>query len=264
MRPISLDEFLKIDLEILTSVDKFCRENGIKYSLAYGSLIGAIRHKGFIPWDDDIDILMLRDDYDRFMSSYTDARFAAVSRTNTPGYPSIIGKVYDTRSLVKEASRIKVSYGVYIDVFPVDDIYEDTTRAVKLLKKERMLYKIYLLKTVKLHYNWSKNISVFAARLLLAPIPLKCVLKKLDGYCSECREMATTKVTFQSPASWKSYKTYDRSLFANVIDVPFEGHYFMAIKEYDSYLRAIYGDYMTLPPEDKRKPHHTLNAFWKE
>ena len=124
MRQISADELKEIQLNLLNNIDHFCKSNGIQYFLAYGTLIGAIRHDGFIPWDDDIDIAMPRPDYDRFIKKFNaySKDYQVEDYSITDNYPTPFAKVIDTRTEMRMTLYNQRSSGVYIDVFPIDGI----------------------------------------------------------------------------------------------------------------------------------------------
>ena len=124
MKEIYLEELRVIQLELLQQIADFCEKNNIKYFLAYGTLIGAIRHKGYIPWDDDIDIVMPRDDYDRFLELYNEAYpfSKVVDMYNTKHYGFAFAKVHDVRTIIYETQYAQDSFGVFVDVFPIDGI----------------------------------------------------------------------------------------------------------------------------------------------
>ena len=115
---IEITEMKELMLDIMSSIDKYCRENGLRYSLAYGTLIGAIRHQGYIPWDDDIDIWMPRPDYMRFMQEYKHEYYKAYCAELTPGWDRFIAKVCDERTVIDEGHGEVC--GVYVDIFPID------------------------------------------------------------------------------------------------------------------------------------------------
>ena len=113
------EEMLKpMMLEVLLRIDRYCRNNGLRYSIAFGTLIGAVRHKGFIPWDDDIDVWMPRPDYDRFIRNFDDGEFKVLSAYNTDGYPVEYAKVHNSRTIMYEAG-VKCVWGIGVDVFAV-------------------------------------------------------------------------------------------------------------------------------------------------
>jgi len=140
MKSIELNEQKQILVDILQNVHDFCKKNQINYSLAGGSLIGAIRHKGFIPWDDDIDILLHRDEYERFLQMYVDPSgiYQLHSMKNDPQYCYPFAKVEDTRTIINEnVSGPKM--GISIDVFPVDDLFDDRDKCLSYIKKSSLL-----------------------------------------------------------------------------------------------------------------------------
>ena len=119
---MTLDEVKQVELEILEYVDKICKENNIQYSLAYGTMLGAVRHKGFIPWDDDIDILLKREEYEkllRILYSKTDEKYQVFSLKDE-GYWYSYAKVTDTRTIIVEKNDRNMKECVYIDIFPID------------------------------------------------------------------------------------------------------------------------------------------------
>lgn len=132
-----IEEIKKIQLEILKYVDQFCSQNNIKYALGYGTLIGAVRHKGFIPWDDDIDIIMRRNDYNRFIELFSKetGRYKVWSHNLQTDYPIPYAKVTDEKTLKLEGTNYYVERGVDIDVFPLDDLPNDEKAVDKVFKK---------------------------------------------------------------------------------------------------------------------------------
>ncbi|MFR5682857.1 MAG: phosphorylcholine transferase LicD [Clostridia bacterium] len=123
---MSLEEIKSIQLDILSQVANYCDRNGLRYFLAYGTLLGAVRHKGYIPWDDDIDIMMPRPDYMQFINSFNNEKCAlrVGSHYLDKNYPYVIAKVYDTSTLCKENIDVEYSIGINIDVFPIDGLPE--------------------------------------------------------------------------------------------------------------------------------------------
>ena len=149
MKPISSNEAKQILLELMDDIHQFCIENKIKYSLAFGTLIGAIRHKGFIPWDDDIDIYLMREDYDRFRKSYAPRK--EYIKLNDPetdeDYHRTFLKVEDTRTVVHEVAALKY-VGIAIDIFPVDNLFDDLDRSRRLCREVGFLRKLHMVKTL--------------------------------------------------------------------------------------------------------------------
>lgn len=241
---------------ILINIDNFCRNHSICYSVAYGTLIGAIRHKGFIPWDDDIDIIMKREDYEKFMCSYNDPYYELIKENNVPNHlhsrvadPSL--RLEFTNSL--RANKIYKS-GVWVDVFPIDKVPEDTNEYWKVKKRIRQLFLIICASEVK-GYNWIQNI----AHLLLFPftgILTRIAQKEAKKYNGSNSNMGGALCVWH-----KNFPPFPLSYMDEYVDVEFEGHSFKAIKQYDAFLRSVYGDYMQLPPENQRIAHHFYKAF---
>ena len=139
MIEIPLEELKSRQLEILTRIDKFCTEHNIQYSLAFGTLLGAIRHKGYIPWDDDIDIMMLRSDYNRFISLFYDEQLRVLSIENESRYILPFAKVVDNNSILIEQSTMELPLGIYVDIFPVDNIPDDISLRNDFYRKKKIL-----------------------------------------------------------------------------------------------------------------------------
>lgn len=255
---LTLDEIHSALLEIMLEFDRVCRENGLKYSLAYGTLIGAIRHKGFIPWDDDVDVVMPRSDYEKF---YELAKSGALGehflisedRGKKAFYPFY--KVMDKRYSLKSWSHIEVPY-LYIDVFPLDGVPEDAKALKKLYRRQVKYSGICALA------RWAvleKKASLLL-RFLLFPFYLGCTIY---GKARACRKANYYAMQYDFETSARVGRTnfgttkwtFERDKFLDLIEIPFAGHSFYSIAAYDEWLRLIYGDYMKLPPENKRHTH---------
>ena len=133
---MTLNDIKKVSLDILISIHEYCKANGIKYSLGYGTMLGAVRHKGFIPWDDDIDILMMREDYDRFLSGYKDSKFEVIDHKREKKYILPYAKVVDKNTVLFNSWMPDLKLGVSVDVFPVDYVGKDMDEAEKLYNKK--------------------------------------------------------------------------------------------------------------------------------
>ena len=264
MRELSLDEIKQIELDLLIDVAKFCNSHDITYFLAYGTLIGAVRHQGFIPWDDDIDIQMPREDYERFLVLYNEKKtnnsYLVVSPyEKNARHP--YGKVIDTRTLKREASvryENNQPLGVDIDVFPLDGLSPDEEERQKLYTKRKRMYQCHLfsildpskgkLKTRVVSWICGKFGKNFFFRKSQK-------IKWFDYNQSDFVSDQSNLNIFNKPLK--------REWFDKTIDLPFEGHMFKVPVGYDQVLIEEYGDYMTLPPEENRVTHHTCKMYKK-
>ena len=182
MRKITLDESKRIQLDILQSIHDFCIANNLKYSICGGTLIGAVRHKGFIPWDDDIDIFMLREDYNKFIHDYKDLSgiYILHSLENDESYSYPYAKVEDVRTYIEEDVTAG-NIGIAVDVFPVDNCMNDREESIAYINGAIRYQKLYKAKLVRPTNNNSflKKCGIIALKLLLIGQPLRKLAIKL-------------------------------------------------------------------------------------
>ncbi|MBR7186611.1 MAG: LicD family protein [Clostridia bacterium] len=268
MAYLTLNEVHTALLGILTEFDRVCREHDLKYSLAYGTLIGAIRHKGFIPWDDDVDVVMPRPDYEKFyalvkegMITFSEHFLLSEDRGKKALYPFL--KLMDDRFSVRSHSHKEVPY-LFIDIFPLDGAPTDEKSMEKIYKR-RLRYNA--LNVLALWYTLESKWSVLL-RVFGFPVYLFATVYGAHRAAKKARENAQRHayeahgdcgVFCYCQAKWKM----PRASFEEYIDVPFEDKSFRVIADYDIWLRRIYGDYMQIPPEDKRQTH-CVKAFLRE
>lgn len=264
-------ELKRIELDLLKTIHRFCEENGIRYSLFAGSLIGAVRHRGFIPWDDDIDVLMPRPDYERFCRSFSAPGASVHTFWNDPGYFYPFAKVYDDRTLLVEDRDPKGRSAVCVDVFPIDGLADPKTAPRRILRvKARCLAALSLRRAPPLfrRRTWRRQLAVWlGSPLRLVPLGIRKRIAK--AYLRRFTEALTAapfdSAPFAGGLSWGygMSEVMPRSVFERTEPVPFEGGSFRAIVERDAYLSSVYGDYMTPPPPEKRVTHHDFRAWWK-
>lgn len=271
MKQLSREELKNVQLDLLKVVDKFCRDNNIKYFLAYGTLIGAIRHKGFIPWDDDIDLMMKREDYDKFISLFphkgTDKNPYYVGAIEIDdNYPYPFAKIQNCKTAIDEELDYNYDMGCNIDLFPIDNMPDDQNKGKRVMKKTLILEKILWVKALRIikRRGILKNAFLAISHLVLSVIPMKSLLKAINKNARQYSRINSNTVGLVTSYMPSMSYHIDKSLFDDAIDVDFEGYQFMAPKEYDKLLRILYGDYMQLPPEEQRIPKHRLTGYFVE
>lgn len=261
-KELTLEEIREIQLNILTSIHNICEKYGIRYSLGGGTLLGAVRHQGYIPWDDDIDIMMPRPDYERFLELYSEeGEYVVQDCHNDETYFYPFAKVYDQRTFLQE---LVVRSGVYVDVFPIDGlpVKEKTEEYYK--KLINIVYKeiYYSSKTYKIRDG---NRYILYAKYLLKRIlspKRRIALQHLDNLVHSY-EFDESEYAGSICGRYGVKEHMPLDVFQHYIKLSFEGHYYNAIENYDSYLKAHYGDYMQLPPIEKRVSNHINKVYWK-
>lgn len=255
---LALEEVKKLQMEILSEVDKFCKENKLCYSLSFGTLIGAIRHKGYIPWDDDIDIMMPRPDYDKFINNFDGYHpdLKLLNSYNDDCYYKSFSKVYNNRT-----KFVAYNYrgGVFIDIFPIDGL--PSKESIDQFIKEKREVEIGLWRSSKIYKcadNKTKAFLTYCIKKIIFP-SRKTAIKRLNNFA---QKWSFTKYSLAT-SSWHGRNYLPKKDFYDTIPMDFENYRFMCIKEYDKFLKLIYGDYMTLPPEDEQHPHHKIVYYWK-
>lgn len=254
----------KILLDILIAIDSFCDKEKIRYSLGYGTLLGAARHKGFIPWDDDVDLIMQRQDYNRFCDKFPrDGVYRLYDCHNTPGYIYPYAKVADSRTqLVMNNSNIPM--GINIDIFPIDDLADSREESWMIFKRVRCYKKLFLLKgsmPSSLHTKLY-NIAVTIGKVLLFPVRLSTITKK---YVGATESLISPKSVYVGNATLaRKCDIFPREIFNNYTTLLFEGREFSCVSGYEILLENLYGNWKKLPPEEKRvAPHSAIGAYWK-
>ncbi len=250
-----LAKIQSIELDMLLEVDRICRKYKIKYSLIGGTLLGAIRHKGFIPWDDDADIGMLRSDYEKFREKckyeLDKDKYYLQDDRNTKGYRWGYGKVRRKNTLFLRENQEHLDFGqeIFIDIFPLDYAPDN-----KLLRKIHMFYCFCIRKIL-----WSpvgvkveKKILKKWIYALLMKIPKKVVYGKYYHYVKTRKKTNTVRINLFPTRKPYGFPKY---YFEELEQVTFEGYKFFGSKHYDAYLTMKYDDYMQLPPIAERKVH---------
>ena len=260
MKTLSLPELQAILLRDLIAFDTYCRKHDIRYSLCGGTLIGAVRHEGFIPWDDDTDVMMTRSEYNKLTDCWLEDPLPGycllTDRTANPFYAGESGKWYaeDTAPSQPQAEN---DIGIFMDIFIADGLpdqgAEEFFRATHRYgaryhtlrkRKGRPLWEVLRVIPLfnpqywyqKMQHNLQQHPDTTATTLAL-------ILGSTKNFTREC---------------------IPKSYFDHFIELNFAGHSFPAIADYDAYLRHYYGDYMQLPPENERLSYHTKNHILKQ
>ncbi len=268
MKEITIDEFRQIQLDILQKVHEFCDKNAINYSLCGGTLLGAVRHKGFIPWDDDIDIIMTSHDYEKFKELFNqqkDSNLFFLDCFNDKQYFQPFGKVVNTQTKLIEAyDRPVDKLGVYIDVFPVNGLPADEEKKAKYWKKIfkiRNINTILYQKNVKSEGKLKHTIRVILF-YLLRPLPANTIAKKINKLAASQKFETSDKVAC-SVFGYGKGEEIPRSSYDSYIEMDFEDRKFKVMAGYKDYLTGLYKDYMQLPPKEKQIRKHDFTAYWR-
>lgn len=262
----ALKKVQAIELQLLEEFDRVCRKHGLTYFLDGGSTLGAIRHGGFIPWDDDIDVGMPADDYERFLKLAPAELCEGISlhtHENTPGYALFFAKLYKdgTRFIDENAAAANCPQGIFLDIFPFYALDADTKKGSRARSKALFWQRVAFVKRVA-HPHFPVTMSHRAAIGLACTIAHYTVahLWSLD----QLYELYKKAYATDNPGDlWVNANSGDAIprreewLFPTV-EIPFESLSVMAPHDCDPFLRAEYGNYMELPPEDKRRTHTPL------
>lgn len=261
MHTIEMDEMKRIQLEILDEIHEFCTSRSIKYSLAFGTLLGAVRHKGYIPWDDDIDLMMPRWDYERFIREYSSERNELLDLRKKDACVETFCKVSRKGTVMTDIDLGRSLWGVNVDVFPIDGCPEDVGPFFREVERQREelaricpFYKVVTVGKVK----WF--VKYLAKRLLY---------RDFHSFLARKHKVAAFLSTFDAQESgwaWcdevKPGKQFRSSIFNSYTELPFEGKPYHAMAGWEEYLKAEFGDYLTLPPVEERVSSHQYDVFW--
>ena len=241
-------------IECLDELDRICKKNDIPYFIAWGTALGAVRHKGFIPWDDDVDVSMTYDNYLKFLEVCktdlnTDKFFLQTPDTD---YNTLVNyaklRMNNTTSMDKEYSHIKMHWGICIDVFPIRNAPESKFKRKELVFFS-MLYRLTLRRQVITGRN--KFLVDTLCTIFTEKRFRKMLLNKINSLCP--KEETSDIFDVEGISIKKPF--YPRNLVDEIEPIEYEGRYLPAPKNIDAYLSYMYGDYMTPPPEDKRTGH---------
>ncbi len=248
-------------LEMLKWFHNYCSDNELTYYIIGGSMLGAIRHEGFIPWDDDIDVALPRPDYEKLIKTFDNVGNKYVLESPYDGnndYYYSYAKLYDTNSVLVEKARHKCVRGVYIDVFPLDGIGNTYGEGIKNFKRvdRRNMFLMTRTCAITRRRGLVKNISIVISRFIPQAIvnDHKLILK-IDKIASsfgydECKYVANLMGTYREK------EIFDKTIFGEPAEYKFENIRVNGVEKYEEYLTHLYGDWRRLPPLEKQKTAH--------
>ncbi|MCQ2319863.1 MAG: LicD family protein [Bacteroidales bacterium] len=275
MKELTLKELQSFELDILKDIHLFCLLNSIKYSLYGGSLIGALRHKGFIPWDDDIDIILPRPDYERFVKNYHSDKFEVLYLGNDKSNKLAFARVCDSKktSMVTTEPWTNHNVGVWIDVFPADGFPVDEVAQKELYEKSvKVRELITFIRKSMPPIDFSRGVLSCGKRVIKKAITLNgasafVLVGKLNRNIQ--------KYHFGETPYWASLSCVDRrqimhkhypiECFRDCISAQFEDTEVMIMNGAETMLGIMYGDWQKLPPVEDRKPKQSyIHFYWKD
>ena len=270
MKRLSLQEIQSVELNLLKELKRICEKHDLYYTLCGGTLLGAVRHQGFIPWDNDIDVLMPRPDFEKLRELIEGGKIC-----DLPDYMEFTGwnlehygpfpflKLTDFRTMVDDQFS-NIDKHIWIDIFPTDGCPDNMAELKKLYGKILRWRNILTLKCAKAGRgkNALKIITKPFVKIILLPFTTKGICRKLDCFARRYNYINANKIGCLA-WGYGPQECIDKKKYTEPIQVEFEKIAFNAPGNYIEYLTNLYGDYMTLPPVGERKTRHEINAFLK-
>lgn len=262
MMSISLKELQKTELQILVDFDKFCKEKGLQYYLIGGALLGAVRDQKFIPWDDDIDVAMPREDYERIKENFSSDRYFLQNAQSDPLFSRCIQKIRlnGTSIAEKNCAHIDIHQGIYIDIFPIDYVSENYSK--KLARRAGRIRRLMSLRAIKGGYKNDRYTITKKIIQWFLPVSIRYIDRKIDELCTKDNHLNRNyAVLWLHNYSWKK-QIHEYEVFGSGSKCSFEGHEFIAPANADAFLSRVFGQgYMKEPVPEKRKcPHNYMNV----
>lgn len=262
--PEQLKKLHEAEIEIFSEISRICENNNIQYFGFYGTALGAVRHKGFIPWDDDMDIAMFREDYERFLAiapsqlkpGYSLQHFS--TEHDTPTYFAKVRKD-GTKFIESYLKHLNIHHGIYVDIFPLDKVPIDEKQRKRHFVHRQFWLQLFIAKTLrttaehvacKPHVRFLANTFRTFLHILLKPVKKSFVFDHLDMCVKKYSDSDSSYVAY-CDALW----TWNSDDFFPLEKIQFENCLIPIPRNYDEVLKIRYGDYMTIPPEDKQISH---------
>jgi len=274
MRPMTLEDVHKVLYDILVDIHEFCVKNDIKYSLSGGSLLGAVRHNGIIPWDDDIDIQMSRPEYERFIHTYKSKRGYQLFSRELQGCEDVeiaFARVCEMEKTIVDTGVgpwRKEETGLWIDVFPMDGAPDNEKEAHRKISKMYFFWRILLVSRGRLPivYSQAKGLKM-KLRLFMKKCLAWCVPTDFaQRYINMCQEYSFERSSYLANYTTMQYKFREwqpKSPMEKFVLHKFEDGEFYIMEDYNTSLSHLYGNYMELPPVEKRVAHEINSFYWK-
>ncbi len=265
MNQLTIEDVHQVLLDIMKDIVRVCKEHNIKYIALGGTALGAVRHHGYIPWDDDIDIGIMRRDYKKFLDiyrQYGNKRYEVFDYPERSDYYCQFAKISDTKTrTILDFARKTEGLGVAVDIFPIDNI---SSKNIQLKNK----YILFLIK--QLHVSVAApsphkavNIIKKLVKPFFAPRNHKYYLQKIDNFSMRENDSPKADLVGTFSTGMGMCILYDRGIFDETCDLDFEDMKLTIVKDYDRYLTTLYGNYMQLPKEEDRIAH-LATSYWVE
>ncbi|EAK2540580.1 phosphorylcholine transferase LicD [Campylobacter upsaliensis] len=258
MQEITLDEYKKALLHLLDYFDTFCKKHHISYSLGGGTLIGAVRHKGFIPWDDDIDIYMYHSEYEKFVKHWKDTQNITLAGLYDKNYRCFccFDKIYDSNFIFEDYTH---QFGnLFLDIFIYDFVPDNPKFIYKNIQKIKFFKKLTRSFVKRSHkYGLMRGIFLSCAKLLEKKTLSLLEKWRLTYTDANCENIAI----FMSEYAKSEHFIMPKQYFSNVVYLPFEDRKYPCMNNYDEHLKKYYGDYMKLPPINERVAPHSFKYY---
>lgn len=250
------NEIKEKELHILLTIQKFCNKKGFRFYLSGGTLLGAIRHHGFIPWDDDIDICMPRPDYEKFIKSFPRTGEYQIKSNILGNWDAPFSKVIDIKTRIRSVYN-EAGGSLWVDIFPVDGLPRDVQQVRKIYDRCNFYRKLFMIG----HARLGKGKGSFHkyGKYMIKPLVRMIGTERFSHKIEEiAQRIPYERAEYVGAITWGLYGIGERMLkseFEKQVMVEFEGHQFPTFSCWDSYLRGLYHDYMQLPPVEKRQTH---------
>lgn len=270
---ISVPEQKKIMLEILDYLHFICEENQIEYSLYAGTLLGAVRHKGFIPWDDDIDIVLTRQNYEKLLGILREIEHPfTLLDYHVKNYQYPFAKLCSKQTYQKSSKREVKEFGIFVDIFPYDALPNDEREQKKFVEQAVRMNREAVASNLYTYFQQTSYMKAFIKMIVFFPKyirlrrkgSMKSRFSELDQWMQKYNNQETNFIGYVVEPYNPPVEINEKRLFQSFSDYEFEKKYYKGILDADTYLSRSYGDYMKLPSEENQKNHSFYKWYWKE